>query len=615
MGGDRSKDEELSARARALAIRTAPNVNHFWARLMIEEFARFGVCAAVISPGSRSTPLAMAAASHPEVHHYIHYDERGAGFFALGLAQTMYKGALLICTSGSAAANYLPALVEASQSALPLYVLTADRPPELIECGANQAILQENLYGNYTRWHVSLPCPTLEIAPTFLLAQVGYAVAKAMGTPKGPVHINCPFREPLAPTPDHLDLGAALKRLDLWFLMHRPRAETVPSLNMAQVSATEFIQGVLTEAKNPIVVCGALVGISGRVQNDFAIKALPFPVILDPLSFLVEPGELPSNAILHIDALLCSEKFRELFRPDFIIHVGGPLLSKRLNQWIKEADALIVHVSETGQRVNPEHQSTVVFVEDIQEFCDELFLETKNTPQDEWIKLLENLDLLVEEVVDDVILSQEPVSELGVAAIIGRERQGVQSIFAGNSMPIRDIAAVGVQRHSGGAVFANRGASGIDGNIATAAGLAANLLEPLIVVVGDLTLLHDLNSLSLFQHRCAPVVLVVINNDGGGIFHMLPVADEPTPPDQFETLFGTPHGMQFKEIAKAFGFSYAAPKTHADFERIYRNCLSSKKLTLVEVKTNRHANRDAHLHFYTSVGESLDKILMELVPA
>lgn len=621
MGRDRSKDEELSARARALAIRKAPNINHFWARLMVEELYRNGVVDFVISPGSRSTPLALAIAQHAAARYFVHYDERGAGFFALGLAQRFGAPAALVCTSGSAAANYWPAVVEASQSATPLLLLTADRPPELLDCGANQAIDQNKLYGEYVRWFVNMPCPTLEIPAIYVLSQMDEAIARAVQPTAGPVHINCAFREPLAPTPDDNDFSEALAALQLWLDAPFPHSNTCEYMSVPTDSdvLSGALESMVESAERPIVVFGGRDNIGQRLDNTAAEVPLQLPVFVETLAAGFIPDPMPSNVLRHGELLARSALFRDFLSPDLIILVGGPMLSKQLESWINESDAAILQITPDARRYNAAHKHRMRFVCDLDAALELITVvlerQEDNKADEEALQIFSMLETLVATNIATWVVTQKEITEIGIAWHIARNIQKNGLLFLGNSMPVRDMATYGLFPGADVVCAANRGASGIDGNLATAAGVAVDAASGLTVVLGDLAFLHDVNSLPLFRHLDKPVVIVVINNDGGGIFHLLPVAREEHGAEHFEAVLGTPHGMRFAGVAKTFGLRYVAPRTMDAFVTAYQKAQKGKsKITLIEVQTDRKKNAEQHRELSAAVVANIDDIFEEYLP-
>jgi 2-succinyl-5-enolpyruvyl-6-hydroxy-3-cyclohexene-1-carboxylate synthase len=571
-----------------MRVDDAPNINHLWAALLIEELTRAGVCGFCLSPGSRNTPLAMAAMQQSVVPVIMHFDERGAAFHALGWARGAGRPAVLICTSGSAAANYWPAVVEASKTQVPLMLLTADRPPELLDCGANQAIDQTRLYGGYTRWSLNLPCPDTAISPAYLLSTVDQALYRALRAPAGPVHLNCAFREPLAPVPRGGAFTNYLEPVRAWMGSNRPYTTwNLPRTGLTETQQREIIHHINGTVRGLLVV--------GRLRNPDEARAvreltqvLNWPLFPDALSGLRVASGAPS-VVAYYDQMLLSESFRAECRPEFVLHLGGEITSKRLIEHLEALHPRYGHVADHPLRHDPMHLVTDRYETDLTDFCAWLKKAAKDRPAPDWNAAFTGISGLVEKTIDGWLAEQAVLTEIHLARIVSCCRPPGSLLFFGNSMPVRDLDMYGAGDGAPGWIEANRGASGIDGNIATAAGLARGHDAPVTAVLGDLAALHDLNSLALI--RDLPLTLIIVNNDGGGIFSFLPIAEYP---EYFEACFGTPHGMDFSGAAKMFGIEYTHAETPAAFETLLRAAGKSGKASIIEVKTNRSENLRAH---------------------
>lgn len=548
--------------------------------MLIEELRRCGVTDFVISPGSRSTPLALAVAENPKALRHTHFDERGAAFFALGLSQGKGRPAALVCTSGSAVANYLPAVVEAAQSHTPLILLTADRPPELLDCGANQAIVQPNIFGAYTRWSGVLPCPTADIPPAMVLTTADHAFARATQDDPGPVHLNCMFREPFV----HAD-APKLDPPTGWQAAEAPHTRHIaPQLSMSSEDERAVIN-LGHDARRGILVVGRLLDDFDRAMARQLAEAIGWPVYADVSSGL-RLGDCAGNILHHLDPLLASDAISAAAKPDTILHLGGPLVSKRVSGFLAQSGATWIHVAPEPARNDPHHCVTHRVRMQVGDFCAWLAPLVYGRFTSDWFAPLCTASAAAAAALEDA-LRDEQLSEPGVARCIAQNRPEGSTLYLGNSLPVREMDIFAPGDAPGGPVLANRGASGIDGNIATAAGHATTSGKALTALIGDLTALHDLNSLALLQRLETPFVLVVLNNGGGGIFSFLPVA-EATP--HFEEIFGTPHEFCFEHAAKQFGLAYAAPDTADAFDAVYASALACKGPTVIEVKTDRAAN-------------------------
>jgi 2-succinyl-5-enolpyruvyl-6-hydroxy-3-cyclohexene-1-carboxylate synthase len=580
-----------------------PNMNHLWASLLVEELVRGGVCGFCLSPGSRSTPLAVTVAQHPRAKHFVHFDERAMAFHALGMASATGRPAVLISTSGSAAANYWPGVVEASASRAPLIVLTADRPPELLDCGANQAIDQQDLYGRYARWSFSLPCPDASIAPSTVLTTIDQALYRALRAPAGPVHINCMFREPLAPdTQDAPGVQAALASLGAWRDSDSPFTRWgAPVARLSEADQRTIINRI-SDVERGVLVVGRLRNAAETEAARALARNLCWPVFADVASGL-RLGPTESWSVPYHDQLLLSERFRSQCAPEFVLHVGGAVTSKRLLEHLGALRPEYMLVADHPLRQDPVHQITHRFEVDIAEFCTWLAPSVRDRGQRPWGQAFIAASNAAGACIDAWLAEQPALTEILAARAVSRLRPENTVLFLGNSMPVRDMDMYGAADGCGGPVHANRGASGIDGNVATAAGHANALGRPVIAVLGDLTVLHDLNSLALLRNTTAPVILVVINNNGGGIFSFLPIARRE---DLFEPFFGTPHGLAFEHAAQLFGLDYAHPETPGAFLDTLRNAIAGTHAIVIEVASDRAANLQAHQALQQRIAACVD---------
>lgn len=550
----------------------APNLNYLWCGLLVEELIRQDVAGFVIAPGSRSAPLTVSVARNEKARYWVHYDERGAAFFALGLAKATGKPAVLICTSGSAVANYWPAVVEAATSRIPLILLTADRPPELVDCGANQAIDQTDIFGNYARWRTALPCPTAECPATYVLTTADQAWHRSRHPLGGPVHVNVPLREPLDPKQDGSVTDDILAPLTTWAATDAPYTRyDVGARHLPGDVAAALLDSIQT-AHHRLLIVGRLEREAERTAVHSLAKRTGWKIYADITSGLYGPSA-PTNLIQDMEHFLQNEAWQ----PDLVLHLGGAYTSKTLLTHMAHWNAPYVHVSASEQRLDPNHQVTQHITMGIEPFCHWL---QESAPDG-----LESTASTQPPRTDETPAADQELSERDIARQLGTLLPEDSLLFAGNSMPIRLLERFCRPARGGIHIAANRGASGIDGNIATALGMAVGTGQATTALLGDLTTLHDLNSLALHKAVKTPVVFIVLNNDGGGIFHYLPIArvDEPC----FEQCFGTPHGMNFSGAAQQFGLDYAAPESPDSFREAYLEALAKGRATLIEIKTKR----------------------------
>lgn len=578
----------------------APNINLLAAELLIEELLRSGVDCFCIAPGSRSAPLALAVARRATAKAHVHFDERGAAFFALGHARATGRPAAVITTSGTAVANLLPAVVEASLDGVPLLLLTADRPPELRATGANQTIEQPGIFGRYARWQFDLPCPDEKVPFTSLLTTVDQAVFRSQHPLAGPVHLNCMFREPLGPQAVDFPRHAVLEPLAKWMNSAEPCTRyTAPHASIAPDEAAALAK-LLDKAQRGLVVLGRLPGGKSNTALLALLRTLGWPVFADVQAGVRGAAEV----IAHADLLLLSPALRKKYRPDVVLHLGGGYVSRRVADFLCEsAPQHYVLVNPSPARLDPAHQVTRRVVADVESFCAALAKRLPKRRARAGLELWQRANASAVKALDAQLKSSKKFSEPAIARWLSTALPVEHALLLGNSMPIRDM-----NMFAGGSpqrIVANRGASGIDGLVATAAGFAAGSGRPVTALVGDLALLHDLNSLALLAAGKQPVVLIVINNDGGGIFSFLPVSQSGA---DFERFFGAPHGLTFAGAAQQFNLPYAAPTTLPELNEAYLAACASGRPALLEVRTDRRLNHAEHLALQRELERALKSL-------
>ncbi len=570
-------------------LNDAPNLNYLWASLMVEEFIRSGVDTFVVSPGSRSSPLAMAVATGGPLRSFVHFDERGAAYYALGHAKSTGRPVVFICTSGTALANAMPAVVEASQAQVPLIVVSADRPPELIDTGANQAIDQVKFFGDQVRWYHSLPCPDMQVPPAVVLTAVDQAVHRAMAAPAGPVHLNCPYREPLAPAAVPFDAQTYTRPLASWF--DGPYTAWSPGETSVADKDVPGLVSLLGQTRHGLLIVGQLTSRADVLAARALAKALHWPVLPDVASGLrLGPQEFPGLA--YFPQLLRSRHEYDFSTAQVLVHVGGAVTSKALLQFIEATPSRnYVRVSPHPFRHDPAHRISHRLMMGIAAFARLVESAPGLGVDEDWAASLAESSRKIDACIDGFLDRTPALSEVSVARDVTRLAPEGSVLFLGNSMPIRDADMFGATDGNDIIATANRGASGIDGTLATAAGFAAGLRRRTTALLGDLSVLHDLNSLALVDSLNVPFTLVTVNNDGGGIFSFLPIADHPK---HFERFFGTPHGMNFERIAPAFGLEYVHADSRDGFKEAYARASAENGHCLIEVNTRRDDNERLH---------------------
>jgi 2-succinyl-5-enolpyruvyl-6-hydroxy-3-cyclohexene-1-carboxylate synthase len=577
--------------------RDTPSANRLWARLIVEELVRCGVDLFCVAPGSRSTPLVAALAGNEAAGKIVHFDERGTAFGALGYARATGRPAAWITTSGTAVANGLPAVAEAATDGVPMILLTADRPPELRQTGANQTIDQPDIFGDFVRWRFDLPAPSLEIDPAMVLTTIDQAVYRASRAPRGPVHLNLMFREPFLPHPgddEEPPSGPAS-----WQKSGKPYTRYAATRPAPVEEEIGYLRDLLHPVGRGLVVAGRL---SSREQGEAAVRlaeSLGWPLLPD-VSSQVRLGLYSKSLVAHYDALLASDRFAAQHAPEAVLHVGGRSLSKRLEGFLSRSrpDPYVV-VRENPFRLDPHHRVTHSVEADVLGFCDALARGSNRSPKaDSWVVAWRESSEKVGRRLEGLLSGVTEPSEPLVAHLVSREIPADHGLVVASSMPIRDVDTYGATDGPPVPVAANRGASGIDGTVATAAGFARGLGRPVTLLIGDLALLHDLNSLAML--RDLRVVVVAINNDGGGIFSFLPVSRHQ---EFFEPYFGTPQGVGFGPAAAMFGLRYERPRTTEEFLWAYRAACAGEGSTLIEVKTDRAENVALHRELLAGISD------------
>ncbi|WP_053360373.1 2-succinyl-5-enolpyruvyl-6-hydroxy-3-cyclohexene-1-carboxylic-acid synthase [Bacillus sp. FJAT-27251] len=561
----------------------------------VGEMVNSGITDVVVSPGSRSTPIAMVMAEHPGLNLHVHVDERSAAFFALGIAKAARKPVAILCTSGTAAANYYPAIIEAGISRIPLMVLTADRPHELRDVGAPQAIDQIHLYGHNVKWFVEMSPPDGgdEMA-RYARTVCARAAATAMRQPAGPVHLNFPVREPLIPA------------LDDSLFEFSERKERYVNIQQGALSLDESSLEALASAaagiERGVIVCGPMEDERFTEAVIHLAEKLQYPILADPLSQL-RSGSHDKNMIIDAyDTILRIPEAREFLEPKLILRFGAMPVSKALSLFIKEnrqARQIVVD-GGSGWR-DPLISATEMVYCDESLFCQQLASRLdKSSAYDyvgKWQTINQRAKERLAEIRDVPELSEGKLFHL-LADLIPEQA----ALFVGNSMPIRDLDTFFFHTGKQIRVMANRGANGIDGIVSTALGSAAVLKEPLYLVLGDLTFFHDLNGLIAAKLYKLNITIFLVNNNGGGIFSFLPQAEHPK---HFERLFGTPLDLDFSHAIQMYGGSYVPVTDWNHFHQAFAEMKDQPGLKVIEISTERDRNQAEHRNLWKSVSREI----------
>lgn len=571
-----------------------PNPSTRWGELVVQGLVDGGLETAVIAPGSRSTPLVVAADRHEAIHTYSILDERSAAYFALGRAKLTGQPTAVICTSGTAGANMHPAVLEADTSGTPLIVCTADRPADLHEAGANQTIDQSDLYGNAVRWNPTIP-PATSDTRSMDAARITTARAthRSLEPHPGPVHLNIPFRKPLSPT-----------EVDPSFNTSGTSTQSV-TIGSASIVATEdevtAVRDRLHRAERPLLVAGPLSPwTADRVRP--SLPVFDIPILADPLSCLRFVPPEDAVVLGGYDAFLDALIDDRLPGPDLVIRIGARPTSVTLRNYLRSSAPEHVYVDPSGSYADPEFSTSEIVPGDPADFLARLAREVPDIETDSaWTDGLRKAEQAYWDQVRDA--SPSLPDEGAIAHHIVSNLPEHATLFVSNSMPIRDVDRFGAPSTGPGTVLGNRGVSGIDGITSSAIGAASTADGPAVLLTGDLAFYHDMNGLLALGRCNVDLTIVVVNNDGGGIFHMLPVSEVDPP---FTEHFLTPHGIDISKVAHLYDIQYReiAPDEFAD-----QFSPAEAGSEIVEVPVDGESSHDQRETFQHGIRERLGDVI------
>lgn len=576
------------------------NKNILWATIFFEQLARLGVKHVCISPGSRSTPLTLAAVYNKKLTCLKIIDERSSAFFAAGIARTTGAPVALICTSGTATAEYYPAIIEAYQQRIPLIVCTADRPPELINRGANQTIIQKNLYGNHIRFFADAGLPDTSSRKLETIKKLAVrAFDISSSTDKGPVHINFPFEKPFEPETytDNIPVNLELKYIHKRDL--KKKSEVVPK-------GLKSLLKMIEKAKKGLIIVGPEQSNSKFPQliNAVADKT-GFPIFADGASQLRFGKFSTKHVIANYDALLRSESFLKDFSPDLILHFGRTITAKGLEQFLEKTSAPKYLINEFGDWFDPTNSAKNALAINPIEFCQKLLDSKKILPltegKKEWNKFITSANLSAEIAKEKTITNSLFPNEPSTINLLLKNLPEKANVMLSNSLPVRDFDFFASNMEKEITVFHNRGASGIDGILSTALGIAYSSAKPTVLLTGDLAFYYDLTSLLSAKQYNIPLIIILVNNNGGGIFQFLPISKYK---DVFEQFFTMPHSLSFKNFVKEFGGNYSLLKKQSDFKKHLTAALSAKNFSVLEIKTDAVSSLQLRRKYWEKVSDS-----------
>ena len=558
----------------------------------VDSLVQLGIEDVCVCPGSRSTPLALTFRRDPRIKVWMHVDERSAAYFALGIAKRSKLPVAIVSTSGTAAVNFAPAAVEAFFARVPLLLLTADRPAYARDIGTNQTINQVSLYGSHVKWSVDVQIPDdPNVSLAYAKSIAGRSVRGALEEPAGPVHLNFPFREPLLPEQG----GKRLHHVE------RGGQDNVCSANqpLSRYSPEDFapLRRALHDAERPLIVCGEQDDPSFPDAVTTLAREIGAPVLADPLS-QVRCGPQHSPIVIDAyDAFLRDEEIARRLSPDFVLRFGAPPVSKALLQFLERNRSCNQVLADPGGSRDPALSASDIVRLNPASLCHAILDGVPDQPAPtlgpgapDWVASWTDTNTRARSALAARIAQERGLSEPGVFADLNEVLPAGGTLFAGNSMPIRDLDAMFPGGTRDIRFIANRGASGIDGIVSTTLGVSAASEEPLVLVIGDLSFYHDMNGLLAARRYGLSATIVLVNNDGGGIFSMLPQSTDP----HFEEVFATPTGLDFKHAADMYGLEYYCITSRQEFRDLVSRSLDSEGVTLLEIRTDRGSNAKLH---------------------
>lgn len=582
-----------------------PNTNCLWSAVIAEVLVRKGITRVVISPGSRSTPLTYAFSQHAQLDVTPVLDERSAGFFALGMAKCTCQPVALVCTSGSAAANYFPAIVEAAMSDVPLIVLTADRPAELRDCFAGQTIDQQKLFGDYVRFYheVALPSAAADML-RYVRQTVGHACDRAIGHHPGPVHLNVPFRDPLAPVSEAG--GAPLPDVDVAAFCRgmetRPPgirdAVTPPPVGEAAALLDDW-----RRRRNGVIIAGYGACNSRTDVDDLAALAadLGWPLLADPLSQVRTHADRFSGLVTNYDAIARNGILREALAPEFCLCVGQLPISKPLRAWLGDRDIDAWAIEPHGLNRDPLHLRTRQVRLPLSAFPARHRQPSETAFRRDWLAA----ERTVMNRFLDALGRCEGLFEGTAVWLLSSSAPEESCVMLANSMFVRDAEYFWQPDRHRYSIFCNRGANGIDGTLSSALGIAQSADRPTYLLTGDLAFLHDTNGLLSLSQFTGSLTVVIVDNAGGGIFEALPVATFDPP---FERLFATPQAVDFAKLVAAYDAEYIAVADAAAFVETISHP-PGQGVRIVHIKTNRKTDMAWRKTLFSDIAENLHKYI------
>jgi 2-succinyl-5-enolpyruvyl-6-hydroxy-3-cyclohexene-1-carboxylate synthase len=581
------------------------NRNYIWANVFFDQLAEYGVKYACISPGSRSTPMTYALSQNKKIKTYVIIDERTSGFFALGIAKQTNSPVIVVTTSGTAAAELYPAIIEAYQNRVPLIICTADRPAYLRNSGANQTINQDNLYKNHIRFFYDAGLPKLETNKLNTLKENALnAYNFSYLADRGPVHINFPFEKPLEPDSYTDSIEEKIISVSLPHVNSLSLKRKVDFLSKKDFNSIASILkkdcGLITVG--PGIFSENFLNLLEVFSTKFAI-----PIFADSSSGLGFKSKRVQNIIPNFNALIRTESFKKIFSPKINFHFGRTATSSKLDRFLSDSKTKSFVVNRFGDMFDASRKSKVIttYEEDfLQTLINTDLTFNNNSP--EILRHIKEFDGEAEKIKSAVFFNSKKLIEPAILISILNSIPPNSNLMIGNSIPIRDLDLFSPTIKKNINIFQNRGASGIDGITSTALGISSNSKYPTYLVTGDLSFYYDINSLLIAKRYNLPLITILINNNGGAIFKFLPIAEHKS---VFLKYFLTPTNLSFKNLTEAFDIDYKELKTHKDILNHIKVSSVRKKPVVLEVKTNSEFSLNIRNKYWKKVGKFIDNQL------
>ncbi|MCH9621919.1 MAG: 2-succinyl-5-enolpyruvyl-6-hydroxy-3-cyclohexene-1-carboxylate synthase [Chlamydiia bacterium] len=565
--------------------------NHELASLIISDLVNLNVKNFCLGSGSRSSPFALALKNNPMAHTITYYDERSLGFYALGLAKASKTPTCIITTSGSAVANLFPAVMEAYMDNIPLIIITCDRAFEDIDRGMNQTCNQTNFFGNYVEYFKTISSPPHQFDQSVISSTISFGVATSKKHLL-PIHLNIPFSEPLINDTQPINFSHSLTR-------------ELPTQALLTDESFDYLSDILSTTEKGLIIVG------GNCQDDAAnsiislSEKLQYPILADPLSNIREKGTF-STCITHYNQIVHHLGKSGTIDPEVIIFLGGHIISKNIMLWARSlTNTHQILVTEKKRHIDTTLSINTRIQMPLSDFANNLNEKTKRKESNLYLSIWKSHSLTIETSIDDFFDDAEKLYEpMCATSLIPIMQTSIFPIFFGNSLPIRYCDNFLFPKKISQKIYGNRGVSGIDGNLSTALGICKSLNTPLVAIVGDCTFLHDVGALNLMQKENIPLIIIVINNDGGGIFNFLPYSDQKNLLNDF---ISPPTDLNIGNIATSFNIPFWKADTSNDYTKMIEHLVSEKSPGIIEIPSEKKENLKIHQKLDAAILKALSK--------